>query len=100
HEPVAKRDERARGAVDLHARAAQGGDQKSRDDGGEQPALGAGPARDRESDGERERHDADDDPGAEIVEELLAGVPPPERGEELRDQPGQIPSPESAAATL
>src|SRR2546428_834323 len=83
-------DEGARRPADLHARAPQRRDDESRDDRGEQPALGTDPARDREGDGERECDDTDDDPGDQIREELLAGVPR-DRGDELRDQPVQIP---------
>src|SRR5438034_6230944 len=100
HDRIDDHDERARRPADLYARAAQCGDEESRDDGGEQPALGAHSARNREGDGERERHDPDDDPRAEIGEELLAGVPPPERGDELRDESIQIPWPGSDAENL
>src|SRR2546430_2188925 len=70
-DPKAGTANRAGRAADLYARAAQGGDEESRDDRGEQPALGAYPARNREGDGERERHDPNDDPRAQIGEKLL-----------------------------
>src|SRR5207249_6523730 len=99
HERIDDHDERARRPADLYARAAQGGDEESRDDRGEQPALGAYPARNREGDGERERHDPDDDPRAQIGEKLLAGVPR-EGGDELRNEPVQIPWPAGDAENL
>src|SRR2546427_10906952 len=91
--------DRARRPADLYARAAQGGDEESRDDRGEQPALGAYPARNREGDGERERHDPNDDSRAQIGEKLLAGVPR-ERGDELRNESVQSPWPASDAENL
>src|SRR5205814_2216083 len=58
HDRAGDDDKGARGPADLPGRAAQRGDVNPGDDGGEQPALGADPARDRERDGERERNDA------------------------------------------
>ncbi len=86
HDRVDDDDEGARRPADLHARATQGGDEKSCDNRGEQPALGADPARNRERDREREGHDSDDDPRTQICEELLASVVR-ERRDELRDEP-------------
>ena len=80
-------DERARGAADLHPRAPQGGDQEAGDDGGVQAALGGQTTGDRERDGERQRHDADDDAGCEVRRELRAGVAL-ERRDELGNEHG------------
>ncbi len=99
HDGVHDHDKRAGRPADLHARAAQCGDDKSRDDRGEQPALRAHSARNRKGDGERERHDPDDDPRAQIREKLFAGVAR-ERGDELGYEPVQIPRPASDAENL
>src|SRR3989449_84917 len=91
HDGVHDDHERARGAADLHARAAERGDQETGHDGGEEAALGADAARDREGDRERQRHDADDHARDDVREELVAGVSL-ERGNEFGDERVQVPS--------
>src|SRR2546425_8187474 len=85
--------------ADLDARPAQRRDQEPGDDRREEPALRRDAARDRERDRERQRHDADDDPRDRVREELLAGVTL-ERGDELRNEPVQIPCPVGAGENL
>ncbi len=77
--------ERTGGPTDLDARASERRDQESGDDRGGEAPLGGHAARDRERDGERQRHDADDHARTQIGEELRAGVALERRGE-LRDE--------------
>ena len=74
HDVVHDDDERAGRAPDLHSRATQRGNDEPRNDRGKDPALGRHTAGDRECDGQRERHDADDHAGAGVGQELGAGV--------------------------
>ena len=69
-------DERAGRAADLHARAAERGDEESGDDGGLEAAVRRYAAGDGERDRQWQRDDADDDAGGEIVRELLRGRSP------------------------
>jgi len=52
-------DERAGRPADLHARSAQGGNQKAGDDGSENTGLGFGAGGDGERDGQRQGNDTD-----------------------------------------
>ena len=67
HDAVDDDDERAGRAADLHARAAERGDEEAGDDRGLEAALRRHPARDRERDRERKRDDADDDARRQIA---------------------------------
>src|SRR5213079_795481 len=87
------------GPADLDARPAQRRDQEPGDDRREEAALRRDAARDRERDRERQRHDADDHPRDRVGEALLAGVPL-QRGDELRNEPVQIPCPVGAGENL
>src|SRR5439155_15241719 len=85
--------------ADLDARPAQRRDQEPGDDRREEPTLRRDAARDRERDRERQRHDADDDPRDRVREELFAGVTL-ERGDELWNEPVQIPCPVGAGENV
>jgi len=60
--------------ANLHARAAECGDQESRDDCSEQPLLGLGAARDTERHRQRQRNDAHRRTGRQILDETSAVV--------------------------
>jgi hypothetical protein len=85
HDPVHDHHERPGRAADLHPRTAQERDQEAGDHRGIESALGRHPARDGEGDGQRQRHDPDDDAGIHVGAKLLPGVAL-HGGEELRYQ--------------
>jgi hypothetical protein len=67
-------DERAGRAADLHMRAAQCRDQEAGDDGGEDALLGLDARGDGKGHGQRKRHDAHGEPGAEVGQEAGAVI--------------------------
>ncbi len=77
-------DESAGRAADLDAAAAQDRDEEPGDDGGIKPLLRLDAGCDGKGDRERQGHDADDDPGGQVLEEDPAGVPFPDNGQQFR----------------
>ncbi len=67
-------DEGARGPSDLHLAAAQQGDDKSADDGGDQSFLRTHARGDTERDGEGQGDDADNDARHQVSHELFLGI--------------------------
>ena len=59
------------GAGNLHARAAEEGDQEACDNGGVESLLRADARCDRQRDGERQRHDGDHDARHDVAGKLL-----------------------------
>ena len=76
HDAVDDHDERAGRSADLHARAAERGDEEAGDDGGPQAAVRRHAAGDRERDRERQRDDADDDARGEVSRRTARGRSP------------------------
>ena len=62
------------GTADLHPRAAQRRDDESGDYRGVESPVGGDPTGNGEGDGQRQRYDADNDPGSKVREELFAIV--------------------------
>ena len=75
------------GSADLHARAAEAGNDRPGDDGRDQALARSDAGRDAEGDGERDGHDADDDAGGEVLDDLGAGESG-ERVKQLRPEAG------------
>ena len=67
-------DERPRWATDLHRGAAQGRNQKARDDGRPQTRFGLEATGDRKGHGQRQGHDAHRGTGPEVEGELVSVV--------------------------
>ncbi len=78
-------DECAGGSADLGARAAQGGDEKTGDDGGVESGLRRDSRGDAKGHGERQRDQADGDAGKKVVQEHLPAVLA-----QRQDQLGQV----------
>jgi len=65
-------DEGAGGSADLHARAAEAGNDRPGDDGGDEALARGDAGRDAEGDGKRDGHHPDDHAGGEVLEDLGA----------------------------
>ena len=81
-------DESAGGAPDLDTAPAEEGDQEPGHDGRDQSLLGRDSGGDREGEGQRDRHDPDDDAGLQIGSQLAARVTP--KGRERLGQPRRL----------
>jgi len=89
HNAVDDHDEGAGRPADLHARTAQRGNQESRDDRGQQPALGRESTGNGKGDGERQRDNADN----HARRDVRNGLPPRvslERGDEFGNEHGSL----------
>ena len=69
-------DKRAGGTADLHARAAQRGDQEAGDDSAVDAGLRGESRGNRERHGQRQGDEPDGDAGAQVSEEILESVIP------------------------
>ena len=67
-------DERPGGPADLHKAAAERGDEEAGNDGGPKPLAGGDAGSDAEADGQRQRNDADGDPGDHVRQKHLPTV--------------------------
>jgi hypothetical protein len=90
HDAVDEHDEGARRPADLHAAAAEDGDQEARDDRGVEALLGLDSRRDAEGDRERQRHHADDHAGHDVARELRRSVSLAQHRHELRLEPAPV----------
>jgi hypothetical protein len=88
HNPVHDHNEGAGGAADLHAAAAERGDDEARHYGGIQALFGRDAGSDAEGDGQRQRDDAGDEPGNQVIPQLLGGIARTIAGEGLRKEEG------------
>ena len=76
-------DEGTGRAADLHLAAAEEGNDETGHDGRQDAGLRRGAGRDAERDGERQRHDADDNTCEQVLDECLLVVTVLERREQL-----------------
>ena len=81
-------DEGAGWTANLDARSAEGGNREPGDDGAIDAVLRRDAGRDGERHGQRERDQADRDPGDEIAEQRPDGVPAAQAGHQLRGGEG------------
>src|SRR6185369_2081327 len=86
HDAVDDDHERAGRSADLHAAAAEGGDQEAGDDGGVETALGWNSGGDGEGERQRKRDDADDDAGDQVTEQSFARIPLAQTDDRFRDE--------------
>ena len=67
-------DKSTRRSADLHTASAKQGHGQSGDDGRDDALFGCHPRSDTESDGQRQGHDADDEPGHDVGRQLFLVV--------------------------
>ena len=79
-------DECASRSADLTSASSQEGDEEAPDDRRVEPLFRLHPGCDRERQGKRQRDDADDDAGKEVLTEPLPGVPLLKDGPEFGDE--------------
>ena len=86
HDAVDDDDERAGRSADLHAAAAERGDQKAGDDGGVETALGRDAGGDGKRQRQRKRNDPDHDSGDDVAPDCVARIPFSKTDDGLRDE--------------
>ena len=86
-------DEGAGGSADLMPASAQCGDQRTGDNGSEEPALGTNATRDGERHGERHCHNGDGQTGEDVGLETGEAVAFLKNGDEFGNKEGPVSEP-------